>query len=88
MPPQPRTRGPAHDECVADPPDLASGQACQVAVKKGLIGAAQHRRRGRPLTLTVHNVTTARYLVRPRYGREKARRGRERRKNVAQAPRE
>ncbi len=36
--------------------------AHQVAVAKGLLSAAQHRRRGRPIVLTVHNVTTARDL--------------------------
>ena len=48
------THGARHSECVA---------ARQVAVKKGLLSAAQQRRRRRPLTLTVHNVTTARDLV-------------------------
>jgi hypothetical protein len=49
--------------------------------KKGLLSAAQHRRRGRPLTLTVHNVTTARDLVPPRKDDRQA-------EDVAQAPRE
>ena len=36
--------------------------AHQVAVANGLRSAAQHRRRGRPIVPTVHNVTTARDL--------------------------
>jgi hypothetical protein len=36
--------------------------AHQVAVAKGLVSAAQHRKRHRPIVLTVHNVTTARDL--------------------------
>ena len=40
----------------------------QVAVAKGLRGAAQHRRRGRPIVLTVHSVTTARDLQPHRAG--------------------
>ena len=44
-----------------------------LTVKKGLLSAAQHRRRGRPLTLTVHNVTTARDLVPPRQGETRRR---------------
>ena len=35
-------------------------------VKSGLISAAQHRGRHRPIVLTVHNVTTARDLQSPR----------------------
>ena len=42
--------------------------ACQEAVKKGLLSAAQQRTRRRPLTLTVHNVTTARDLAPLRKG--------------------
>ena len=42
--------------------------AHQVAVAKGLRGAAQHRGRGRPIVLTVHNVTTARDLQAHRAG--------------------
>ena len=34
----------------------------KMAVAKGLLSAAQHSRRGRPIALTVHNVTTARDL--------------------------
>ena len=37
----------------------------KVAVAKGLVSAAQHRRRRRPIVLTVHNVTTARDLRPP-----------------------
>ena len=36
--------------------------AHQVAAAKGLASAAQHRRRCRPIVLTMHNVTTARDL--------------------------
>ena len=39
--------------------------AHQVAVAKGLVSAAQHSRRQRPIVLTVHNVTTARDLQPP-----------------------
>ena len=42
--------------------------AHQVAVANGLRSAAQHRRRGRPIVLTVHNVTTARDLQPHRAG--------------------
>ena len=38
----------------------------QVAVAKGLTSAAQHRRRRRPIILTLHNATTARDLRSPR----------------------
>ena len=55
------THGARHSESVADRQTWQV--ACQVAVKKGLLSAAQQRRRRRPLTLTVHNVTTARDLV-------------------------
>ena len=65
------THGPAHNECVATRQTWQV--ACQVAVKKGLIGPAQHRRRGRPLTLTVHNLTTVRDLVPPRKGETRRR---------------
>ena len=37
----------------------------KVAVAKGLVSAAQHRKRHRPIVLTVHNVTTARDLQSP-----------------------
>ena len=47
--------------------------AQQAAVAKGLISAAQHRRRRRPIVLTVHNVTTARDLQSPRAGRPRRR---------------
>ena len=40
--------------------------AHQVAVAKGLTSAAQHRRRRRPIFLTLHNATTARDLRSPR----------------------
>ena len=39
--------------------------AHQVAVAKGLTSAAQHRRRRRPIFLTLHNATTARDLRSP-----------------------
>ena len=39
-----------------------------MAVAKGLRSAAQHCRRGRPILLTVHNVTTARDLQAHRAG--------------------
>ena len=39
-----------------------------MAVANGLRSAAQHRRRGRPIVLTVHNVTTARDLQPHRAG--------------------
>jgi len=47
--------------------------AQQAAVAKGLISAAQHRRRRRPIILTVHNVTTARDLQSPRANRPRRR---------------
>ena len=42
--------------------DSRHSASVQVAVAKGLLSAAQHSRRGRPIALTVHNVTTARDL--------------------------
>ena len=47
--------------------------AQQAAVAKGLISAAQHRRRRRPIILMVHNVTTARDLQSPRANRPRRR---------------
>ena len=44
------THGARHSECVAA--HQTWQVACQVAVKKGLLSAAQQRRRRRPLTLT------------------------------------
>ena len=44
---------------------LHTASSYQVAVAKGLVSAAQHRRRQRPIVLTVHNVTTARDLQPP-----------------------
>jgi hypothetical protein len=43
-----RTHGARHSECVAA--HQTWQVACQVAVKKGLLSAAQQRRRRRPLT--------------------------------------
>ena len=40
---------------------------------KGLVSATQHRRRGRPIVLTVHSVTTARDLQPPRASRPQRR---------------
>ena len=57
------THGPGHPDCQAACHTWQT--AHQVAVAKGLIGAAQHRRRRRPIVLTVHNVTTARDLRSP-----------------------
>ena len=54
------THGPSHPACQATRHTWQV--AHQVAVAKGLRSAAQHRRRGRPIVLTVHNVTTARDL--------------------------
>ena len=54
------THGPSHPACQATRHTWQV--AHQVAVAKGLLSAAQHRRRGRPIALTVHNVTTARDL--------------------------
>ena len=65
------THGARHSESVADRQTWQV--ACQVAVKKGLLSAAQQRRRRRPLTLTVHSVTTARDLVPPREGETRRR---------------
>ena len=42
--------------------------AHQVAAAKGLLSAAQHSRRGRPIVLTVHSVTTVRDLQPHRAG--------------------
>ena len=57
------THGPGHPGCQAACHTWQT--AHQVAVAKGLISAAQHRRRRRPIVLTVHNVTTARDLQSP-----------------------
>ena len=54
------THGPSNPACQATRHTWQV--AHQVAVAKGLLSAAQHRRRGRPVVLTVHNVTTARDL--------------------------
>ena len=54
------THGPSHPACQATRHTWQV--AHQVAVAKGLLSAAQHSRRGRPIALTVHNVTTARDL--------------------------
>ena len=54
------THGPSHPACQATRHTWQV--AHQVAVANGLRSAAQHRRRGRPIVLTVHNVTTARDL--------------------------
>ena len=54
------THGPSHPACQATRHTWQV--AHQVAVTKGLLSAAQHHRRGRPIVLTVHNVTTARDL--------------------------
>ena len=60
------THGPGHPACQATRHTWQV--AHQVAVAKGLRSAAQHRRRGRPILLTVHNVTTARDLQAHRAG--------------------
>ena len=57
------THGPGHPDYQAACHTWQT--AHQVAVAKGLISAAQHRRRRRPIVLTVHNVTTARDLQSP-----------------------
>ena len=57
------THGPGHPGCQAACHTWQT--AHQAAVAKGLISAAQHRRRRRPIVLTVHNVTTARDLQSP-----------------------
>ena len=54
------THGPSHPACQATRHTWQV--AHQVAVANGLRSAAQHRRRGRPIVLTMHNVTTARDL--------------------------
>ena len=54
------THGPSHPACQATRHTWQV--AHQVAVTKGLLSAAQHHGRGRPIVLTVHNVTTARDL--------------------------
>ena len=69
------THGARHSESVADRQTWQV--ACQVAVKKGLLSAAQQRRRRRPLTLTVHRP-------RPRAAVKRQ----DEAENVAQAPRE
>jgi len=60
------THGPSHPACQATRHTWQV--AHQVAVANGLRSAAQHRRRGRPIVLTVHNVTTARDLQPHRAG--------------------
>ena len=60
------THGPSHPACQATRHTWQV--AHQVAVAKGLRSAAQHRRRGRPIVLTVHSVTTARDLQPHRAG--------------------
>jgi hypothetical protein len=60
------THGPSHPACQATRHTWQV--AHQVAVAKGLRSAAQHRRRGRPIVLTVHSVTTARDLQARRAG--------------------
>ena len=57
------THGPGNPACQAARHTWQT--AHQVAVAKGLASAAQHRRRRRPIVLTVHNVTTARDLQPP-----------------------
>ena len=55
-----------------------------MAVAKGLRSAAQHRRRGRPIVLTVHSVTTARDLQPHRAGaRRRTSHGRLARNNLS-----
>ena len=66
------THGPHHPASQA--PRHTWQVAHQVAVAKGLLGAAQHRRRRRPIFLTVHNVTAARDLQ-PSQERRPRRRG-------------
>ena len=60
------THGPSNPACQATRHTWQV--AHQVAVAKGLLSAAQHRRRGRPVVLTVHNVTTVRDLQPHRAG--------------------
>jgi len=60
------THGPNHPACQATRHTWQV--AHQVAVAKGLRSAAQHRRRGRPIVLTVHNVTAVRDLQPHRAG--------------------
>ena len=58
------------------PEDELTGEARSASNhnnKKGLLSAAQQRRRRRPLTLTVPSVTTARDLVPPRKGETRPR---------------
>ena len=54
------THDPSHPACQAT--RHTRQVAHHTAVAKGLLSAAQHRRRGRPVVLTVHNATTARDL--------------------------
>ena len=61
------THGPGNPACQATRHTWQV--AHQVAVAKGLLSAAQHRRRGRPIVLTVHNVTTARETSKSAPGR-------------------
>ena len=58
------THGPSNPACQATRHTWQV--AHQVAIAKGLLSAAQHRRRGRPVVLAVHNVTAARDLQTPR----------------------
>ena len=57
------THGPSNPACQATRHTWQT--AHQVAVAKGLVSAAQHRKRHHPIVLTVHNVTTARDLQSP-----------------------
>jgi hypothetical protein len=54
------THGARHSECVAECADRQTWQvACQVAVRKGLLSAAQQRRRRRPFNLfNLSNLST------------------------------
>jgi hypothetical protein len=65
------SHGPSNPACQATCHTWQTAQ--QAAVAKGLVSAAQHRRRGRPIVLTVHSVTTARDLQPPRAGRPQRR---------------
>ena len=60
------THGQSHPACQAT--RHTRQVAHHAAVAKGLLSATQHRRRGRPIVLTVHNVTTARDLQPHRAG--------------------
>ena len=65
------SHGPRNPACQATCHTWQTAQ--QAAVAKGLVSAAQHRRRGRPIVLTVHSVTTARDLQPPRASRPQRR---------------